>query len=238
MIEVDNRRPLKSRGSGWAQRLAARLAAARISPNQISGASVLSAALGAALLLASGVLPGWWRCGALVAAAACVQGRLVCNLLDGMVAVEYGRGSSAGPIWNELPDRVSDALLLVAAGYGAALAGLAWAQALGWLCAVLAVLTAYVRELGRALGQPADFSGPGAKPQRMAILTFACLVAAAEPRWGWRGQTLAMGLGVIAILAAVTSVRRTRTLAARLRAGFGSVDRSPELAPGQSLMGD
>lgn len=222
MTEVGNRRPLKSRSSGWAQRLAERLAAGRISPDRISAASVVCAAIGGALLTASGVLPGGCRCWALVAAAGFVQGRLVCNLLDGMVAVEYGRGSSAGPIWNELPDRISDALLLVAAGYGAALAGAVWAEPAGWLCAVLSVLTAYVRELGRAIGQPADFAGPGAKPQRMAVLTVSCLAAAAEPLWGWRGQCLGVGLGVIAILTAITVVRRTRTLAARLRAAFNA----------------
>jgi hypothetical protein len=83
---------------------------------------------------------------------------------------------------------------------------------------VLSVLTAYIRELGRALGQPADFAGPGAKPQRMAILTIACLVASAEPFWRWRGQSLALGLCLIAALAAATAVRRTRTLAVRLSA--------------------
>ena len=87
---------------------------------------------------------------------------------------------------------------------------------------VLAVLTAYIRELGRALGHPADFSGPGAKPQRMAILTLAALIAAAEPLWHWRGQSLAWSLALIVALAAVTAARRTLTLAARLRAAAGA----------------
>jgi phosphatidylglycerophosphate synthase len=139
-----------------------------------------------------------------------------------MVAVEHGRGGPLGPIWNELPDRLADALFLIAAGYGAAEAGAGWAEPLGWACAVLAVLTAYVRELGRALGQPADFSGPGAKPQRMAVLTLAALVAAGEPLWGGRGRSLAVGLALIAALTALTAVRRTLTLAARLRAADGA----------------
>ena len=91
---------------------------------------------------------------------------------------------------------------------------------MGWLCGLLAVLTAYIRELGRALDQPADFSGPGAKQHRMAILTLICLIAAAEPLWGWRGLSLAAGLALIAGLTAITAARRTLRLAARLRAAW------------------
>jgi phosphatidylglycerophosphate synthase len=134
-----------------------------------------------------------------------------------MVAVEHGRGSPAGPIWNELPDRIADLLLLVGAGYAGALAGQAWAEPLGWLAGALAVLTAYVRELGRGLGQPADFSGPMAKPHRMATLTAACVLAAAEPLWGGRGQVLAIALAVISAGAAWTVVRRVGHLAKGLR---------------------
>jgi phosphatidylglycerophosphate synthase len=130
-----------------------------------------------------------------------------------MVAVEHGKGSPSGPIWNELPDRIADLLLLVGAGYAGALAGQPWAEPLGWLAGALAVLTAYVRELGRGLGQPADFSGPMAKPHRMATLTGACLLAAAEPLWGGRGQVLLIALAVIAAGAAITVVRRVRHLA-------------------------
>jgi hypothetical protein len=55
-----------------------------------------------------------------------------------------------------------------------------------------------------------------AKPHRMAALTVACTASALEPLWGWRGVSLMIGLGVIALGAALTLVRRTRTLARRL----------------------
>ncbi len=219
---LGNRRPLKSRDTGWARQGAAALARMGVSPDAVSAGAVLFAVLGGAAFAISGLLPTAPRARALVAAALCVQLRLVCNLMDGMVAVEHGRGGPYGPIWNELPDRVADALFLIGAGYGARLAGVTWAEPLGWLCAVLAVLTAYIRELGRALGQPADFSGPGAKPQRMAILTIAAPIAAAEPLWGWRGQSLGAALALVALLAAITAVRRTLTLAGRLRAASGA----------------
>ena len=62
-------------------------------------------------------------------------------------------------IWNELPDRFADIAVLVGAGYCVSTLGLADAS-LGWAAAIAAVMTAYVREVGRAAGAPADFSGP------------------------------------------------------------------------------
>lgn len=217
--DLPNRRPLKSRDTGWARAGAAMLARAGVTPDAVSAGAVVFGLAGGALLAASGTLDGAARVAALVGGAACIQLRLVCNLMDGMVAVEHGRGGPLGPIWNELPDRVADAAFLVGAGYGAALAGATWGEAAGWAAAVFAVLTAYVRELGRALGQPADFGGPMAKPQRMALLTAAAIVAIFEGQWGWRGETLAGALVLIAIGAALTAAVRTGRLAARLKSG-------------------
>ncbi|MFC3078585.1 CDP-alcohol phosphatidyltransferase family protein [Phenylobacterium terrae] len=222
--DLANRRPLKSRDTGPARAAAAALARAGVSPDAVSAAAVVFAAAGGGLLAASGVLADVSRIGALIGAAACIQLRLICNLLDGMVAVEHGRGGPAGPIWNELPDRIADGLFLVGAGYGAALSGVAWGEPAGWAAAVFAVLTAYVRELGRALGQPADFSGPMAKSHRMALLTLAALIAAAEPLWGWRGQTFAIACALVAAGAALTAARRTLRLARGLGA---NPDRTP-----------
>jgi phosphatidylglycerophosphate synthase len=217
MAELDNRRPIKSRGAGWAHRAAAVLADANANPNLISAASFAFSALGAALLLGVGMTPFWpVRAALLLGAAACIQLRLVCNLLDGMVAVEHGLSSPAGAIWNELPDRFSDVVLLAGAGYGAAGGGIMFAVELGWICASLALLTAYLRELGRGLGFAADFSGPMAKPQRMAALTIACVASTLEPLWDWRGQTLTIALAIVALGTAYTAVRRTRTMARRL----------------------
>jgi len=213
----ENRRPLKTRSKAWAGALASALGAARVSPDRISLFSVVFAVLGAALLLTAGletqpVLRGLM----LVMAAVMVQLRLLANMLDGMVAVEHRLGSSAGPIWNELPDRIADALFLVAAGYAAWGMGMAAGSWLGWLAAFLAVMTAYVRELGRGLDFPADFSGPMAKPHRMFALTVTCVASAFEPLWGGNGQVLMIGLGVIAAGTVWTVVRRTGTLARRL----------------------
>lgn len=216
---LENRRPLKTRSKAWAGALASALGKARISPDIISLFSIVFAVLGAGLLLLAGLEDqAGLRAAFLVGAAVCIQLRLLANMLDGMVAVEHGLGSSAGPIWNELPDRFADALFLVGAGYAAWSMDMTAGSWLGWTAALLAVLTAYVRELGRGLGFPADFAGPMAKPHRMFALTVTCVISAVEPVWGGHGQVLLIGLTVIALGSVWTLGRRTRTLALRLEA--------------------
>ncbi|MFL1407036.1 CDP-alcohol phosphatidyltransferase family protein [Marinobacter sp. M1N3S26] len=200
------RRPLKVRQKQWSGQFAHWLAQREISPNQISLGSILFALLGAGAFLASGVLDGGWRWLCLLLAAAMIQGRLLCNLFDGMVAVEGGKSTPAGELFNDVPDRVSDALLLVALGYS--LPGFDSAPWLGWLGALLAVLTAYVRVLGSSLGVPADFRGPMAKQHRMALMTIACVVSVFDSTWAAPGMALWLTLWVVAVGSAVTCGRR------------------------------
>jgi phosphatidylglycerophosphate synthase len=203
------RRPLKSRDRAWARALAAWLAERRVPPNAISLASLVFAAAGALdLLVAPHVAPGW-RSVLYVAAAACIQLRLLCNLLDGLVAVEGGLGSRSGEIYNELPDRIADPLLIVPVGYAT---GLAWGPEIGWLAGSLALLTAYIRALGGLAGLPQSFAGPMAKPHRMAALTLTLMVAAALTPTGWDEAALMTGLVVVALGTLVTAARRTGTI--------------------------
>lgn len=206
-----NRRPLKSRGSRWAAIAARRLAAGRVTPNQISIAAVGFAAVGAGMLALSAGLPPVPRAIALVLAALACQGRLVCNLLDGMVAVEGGKGARDGPFWNEAPDRASDILLLAGAGVAAGV------PALGWAAAALAVLTAYLRELGRAEGLAPDFCGPMAKQHRIAVLTGAAVLAVAEPWVLGRPVVLWAALWVVVLGAALTAGLRARRIVRGLK---------------------
>ena len=214
---MQSRRPLKSRERGWAIALAGRLAQAGVSPNAISLASIGFAALAGLALLATAATGAALQPVLWLAAAAGIQLRLLCNLLDGMVAVEGGRGSKSGEVFNDAPDRLADLVILVAAGY--ALPWPAWGAALGWVAAMLAVLTAYVRLLGRSLGQPQDFSGPMAKQHRMAVLTAACLGAIGEGLLlGNHGWALGLGLAVIAVGSALTVARRLVRLVCALEA--------------------
>lgn len=211
------RRPLTSRDSRWARWLAARLIARRVTPNVISAGSIVFALLaGVALWQHAG--GGWGRAAVcLVVAATGIQLRLLCNMLDGMVAVEGGLKSATGELWNELPDRIADALILIGAGYG--LRGLPHGPALGWAAALGAVLTAYVRALGQVAGAPAYFVGPMAKPHRMALLTVASLLAAALWPLGYGDRLLVSALLLVLAGTVLTSARRilliTRSLKQR-----------------------
>lgn len=213
MAEPENRRPLNSRDTGWARSIAARLAATSVTPNQISQASMAAALVaGGSFWIAGQAEPGTWRIIALVFAALFCQLRLLCNLFDGMVAVEGGKSAPDGPFWNEFPDRVSDALILAGLGYGLGL------PALGWIAAALAILTAYVRELGANAGAPPDFSGPMAKPQRMATVTAAALLSLFEPLWNGYNEVLAIGLWAVVLGGIATVVRRSMRQIAWLKA--------------------
>lgn len=203
----ENRRPLTSRNSAWAARLASWAVTREITPNQISQASMGFATAGFFLYALSTQGNGFAQFLCLLLAAATIQARLVCNLIDGMVAIEGGRGAKDGPFWNEAPDRVSDVLFLAGAGLAAG------SPALGLLAAALAIATAYIRELGRAEGFPPDFSGPLAKPQRMAVLTAGTVLAALyATHW-----TLILTLWIIALGTAATVLRRSWTLIEKLK---------------------
>ncbi len=191
------RRPLQTRSKAWARRLSGALAARHVSPNAISVAGLGFAVMGAAalLLLSKGGLPP--AVGFLMAAAG-VQLRLLCNMLDGLVAVEGGLKTKAGDLFNEAPDRFEDVILLVAAGIACG------QPQLGWCCATLAVGTAYSRAFGASHGLGQNFCGPCAKPHRMAILT-AGLLASLLPG---NLPFLAGALWLIAGLTAITLGRR------------------------------
>jgi phosphatidylglycerophosphate synthase len=208
------RRPLKSREKGWAKGLAGLLLHWRVSPNSISIASVFFAAGAGAALYFSGQSLSTRRALLLLLAAAGIQLRLLCNLMDGMVAVEGGLQTKAGEVYNDLPDRVADAIIFVGAGYAAR--GLPYDLALGWSAALLAVFTAYVRLLGGAVGLKQSFIGPMAKPHRMATLTVACLLSTVETRFLRTGSILWFALIVIDLGCVLTIFRRTGRIVAEM----------------------
>lgn len=200
------RRPIASRSSRSMQAIAAWLSRTAITPNQISGLSVLFAILGAALILI------WPHPLCFIALALCVQLRLLCNLLDGMVAIEGGKKSDVGALYNEFPDRIADTLFLVAPGY------VVGRPELGWAAALFAALTAYIRVFGGSVGLPQDFGGVMAKQRRMALLTAGLVLQAIEHAWFGAGWTM---LGATLILIAggslVTCITRTLAIARALK---------------------
>ena len=217
-----SRRPLKVRQRPWAIALAAKLARLGVAPRFISLCSFIASAIGAFAFLAT-----TWIHAALIQsvlfllAAVMMQLRLVCNLLDGMVAVEGGRGTPDGELYNDLPDRASDWALFLGVGYSVQTpAGVV----AGWTAAMMAVLTAYVRVLGRASGAGMHFEGPMAKQQCMALMCTACVIAAAATHWKLQGTFLMVSLQIVIAGSLWTIVRRLRFIAGIC--GAQNVDRN------------
>ena len=138
-----------------------------------------------------------------LAAAIFIQLRLLCNLFDGMVAVEGGKKSLSGELFNDIPDRIADSLILIAAGYTVNF--VSWCDVLGWCAALLAVMTAYVRTLITSIGAPTSFVGPMSKQHRMAVITIACLLTTIEHS----GFFIFVALLIIIFGSVITICRRT-----------------------------
>ncbi len=222
--EPTGRRPLKTRDWPLFQKLAAWLARSGVTPNAISFLSIVFGCGAGAAFAATSHLDGWaLRCGWL-AAAIFIQLRLIANLLDGMVAVEGGKGGPTGELWNEAPDRVADALILIGAGYAAGSA-----PVLGWAATAVALFVAYVRALGASVGAGQIFLGPMAKPHRMAVMTFAGVLSAIfapamtfyfhDAYYVISAAQIFIQLPLLVVIAGglFTSIRRLRRIAVFLR---------------------
>ncbi len=204
-----DRRPIAARGLRPVVTAADWLVRRGASPNGISVAGAIAACLAGVAFALTRQVPGaarpLWLLG-----AALVQARLMANLLDGMVAIGRGVASATGELFNEVPDRVSDTAVLV---------GLGWAAgqlALGFAAALAAMATAYVRAIGKGLGQPSDFSGPMAKQQRMALVT-ALAVACTVLPGTWVAAWPRIALWVVTLGALLTAGRRLAHIARALR---------------------
>ena len=208
MSEVEGRRPLKVRDANLAQNFARWLSRKNITPNQISVISVFFAALAATCLFALPHADGISEWLLPTLAALLIQCRLLCNLFDGMVAVEGGKSTASGELYNDIPDRIADPLILIAIGYATTITE--WSVELGWCAGLLAVMTAYIRTLAVGMGVPPDFRGPMAKQHRMALVTVACVATALEPRFGTQGQIFVGALCLIVIGCVITVYRRIR----------------------------
>ena len=201
------RRPLKSRDTKWAKAIASRLARRGIRPNFISIAGMVFAAIAGICFGLAGQTGRDWRWSVLLILAVCgMQLRLLCNLFDGMVAIEGGFKTKAGEIFNELPDRFSDAFIFIGTAY--VMPESAWMRELGWMAVVLAIITAYVRALGASMGAGQQFLGPMAKQHRMATMTAACMIGSLAPVWPLAVRVLPLALALVVIGCIVTIFRR------------------------------
>jgi phosphatidylglycerophosphate synthase len=213
-----DRRPVQARETRWAGTLARGLAKAGFRPNAISLLSVLFAVLSGVGLLLGSRNPLPWHITFSLLASLGIELRLLANLMDGMVAIEGGFQTRSGAVYNELPDRLSDSIILVCAGYSVP-GNPWWVWALGWAAALLAMLTAYVRVLGGASGASQPFIGPMAKQQRMHFVVVGALLSTVEAVIGWPSRAMPLVLGIIVLGSVLTVLRRARRIVRELNAG-------------------
>jgi len=214
-VQID-RRPIATRNRKWAQAATAWLGSQNVSPNAISIAGMCACIVAGIALGMTSVVD--YRILWIIAAVG-AQLRLTANMLDGMVALASGRTSKVGELYNEVPDRISDAAIFIGAGF-------AWGGniALGYIATILAIFTAYVRAAGKIAGAPNEFCGPMAKQHRMFVITLICLYSAVTPR-SWQiisfydSQIGLMTLGVSLIIVGcvITVFRRVSRIARALK---------------------
>jgi phosphatidylglycerophosphate synthase len=170
---MNNRRDVSSRDTKFANRAALWLANMNISPNTISLLSIVFSVL----TLLSFYLDHVNYLNhllAMVLAVFGIQGRLIMNLLDGMVAIGYNKKSLVGGLYNEVPDRISDTLIIF--GLGLLASEYKYGMDLAYFAIILSAFTAYIRTLGASLNCPHFFAGPMAKQHRMALITVSCVI--------------------------------------------------------------
>jgi phosphatidylglycerophosphate synthase len=214
---LPERRPIASRDNPLSIRVAAWLAGRGISPNAISCAGMVAGMMAGGAFAAT-VLPGWDRLFFLLAALF-MQMRLLANMFDGMVALQTNRASPVGELFNEIPDRVSDAAIFIGAGYAATSL-----PELGYLAACVALFVAYVRAEGKVAGAHQEFCGPMAKQQRMLVMTLVAIYLGVAPH-AWQPSLalvpqaglMAGGLATVICGGVWTAFRRLRRIARALR---------------------
>jgi len=199
MGENADRRPLASRQSPLAQRFAAWLGRTSVTPNQISFASMVAGLASMLFCVATLQLQGFWQAMLLLFAALACQLRLICNLMDGMVAIESGKRTANGAFWNEAPDRVADIFILVGVGIAAESSVLGWPMAKQHRMAVIT--------LALLLGAAASALMPESADPVVTDAAIGTSLAQPESRLGAR-QILLLSLWICIVGCAFTFIRR------------------------------
>lgn len=211
---------LKPRFQQLLSPLVGALAAARISPNQLTLATAaLMLAYGAGLALSAG--PGGlgppgaalssadgltpWARALWLGLPGVLLLRMALNALDGMLAVRTGQTSRLGALLNEVTDVVADLALYLPV---ALLPGVSAPLAVG--AAVGAAVVEHAGLAALAAGSPRRFDGPMGKSDRAVAYGLVGLLAGLGAPAAWINGVLAG----VAVLLAWTLVNRVRAGAA------------------------
>jgi CDP-diacylglycerol--glycerol-3-phosphate 3-phosphatidyltransferase len=180
-----------------------RLAAAGVTPDQVTLSAVPVAVLGGACLLLSPAVPTL-----LLAVPLLVALRILLNLVDGNMARRTGRTHPRGELFNELGDRVADIALL---------APVAWLPGalpeVVLLGVLVGVLASYVGITARAAGGERIYRGVLSKPGRMALLVVCsswAFVAGTGVTTAWTvfGPVLLVGTTLTLVERIAVAIRR------------------------------
>ena len=176
------------------------LAAARVSPNQLTVATAVAmVAYGAVLALAPASRGPW------LGLVAVMPVRMALNALDGLLAQHTGRKTPLGAMLNELCDVVADLALYLPV---ALIPGVVPALAVLVACGAAVVEQAGLAAL--AAGTARRFDGPMGKSDRAVAYGVIGLLAGCGAPAAW----ITGVLGLVAVLLAWTLVNRLRAGAA------------------------
>ncbi len=191
---------LKPRFQQLLRPLVARLAAAHITPNQMTLATALLMVMYGAALALWPDQRGLW-----LGLVLLMPLRMALNALDGLLARHTGLQTRLGAVLNEVCDLISDLALYLPVAY---LPGVP--PALAVIAAAMATIAEQTGLAALAAGSPRRFDGPMGKSDRALAYGLIGLLAGLQASASWINAVLAL---VIALLA-WTIVNRLRAAAA------------------------
>jgi CDP-diacylglycerol--glycerol-3-phosphate 3-phosphatidyltransferase len=195
----------RDRLRGLARPVALGLGRLGLTPNALTVIGFLGTCVAAVAAAAQ-----WW-----LAAGILVIAFGIFDMFDGALARATGTASRFGAFLDSTLDRTGESLVLAGAAVGCAAAGFTWGVALAGVAAAFASSVTYTRAKAESLGLRGDV-GVAPRPERIVVLAVGLVLASmswtvdnALPGAFARGSTwLAIALGLIAVLSAITVVQR------------------------------
>jgi CDP-diacylglycerol---glycerol-3-phosphate 3-phosphatidyltransferase len=163
--------------------------------------------LGTCLAAIAAASQAWVLAGVLVIAFG------IFDLFDGALARATGQASRFGAFLDSTLDRTGESLVLAGVAYGSAAGGFTIGAGLAALALTFASVVTYARAKAEALGVHGEV-GVAPRPERLVVLAaglvLAGILGGVGPGAGLRGGSiaLAIALGIIAVLSAITVIQR------------------------------
>jgi CDP-diacylglycerol---glycerol-3-phosphate 3-phosphatidyltransferase len=163
--------------------------------------------LGTCLAAIAAASQAWILAGILVIAFG------IFDLFDGALARATGQASKFGAFLDSTLDRTGESLVLAGVAYGSAAGGFPIGAGLAALALTFASVVTYARAKAEALGVHGEV-GVAPRPERLVVLAaglvLAGILGGVGPGAGLRGGSiaLAIALGIIAVLSAITVIQR------------------------------